>query len=210
MPRVRTPCRILALSLCLAPIARPGFAEPAASGFQPAPLSPWAVAVFGGVLTENAFATSLYNPGHLADSYLAGADITYTYYSLPALPLKLELDASAAKRFGQDNRVGLRRRANVPMDQISLERLSLHEFSHRSGRKFDYVTGVSPWELHSAHNDHGSRFLNYFLVEFDFKPSETSPFEVYVGWHHRSGAWGLWNGTYGGSTYEIAGLRYHF
>jgi hypothetical protein len=33
---------------------------------------------------------------------------------------------------------------------------------------------------------------------------------MYVGWRHRSGAWGLLNDTYGGSTYEVAGLRYHF
>jgi hypothetical protein len=151
----------------------------------------------------------LYNPGHLADSYLAGTDISYTYYTLPTLPLKLELDASDAKRFGQDNQwdfgvVPTFRWTKFPWNDYLFTNFRIGPVG------VDYVTGVSPWELHWAHNDRGSRFLNYFLVELDFKPSETSPFEVYVGWHHRSGAWGLWNGTYGGSTYEIAGLRYHF
>jgi hypothetical protein len=169
----------------------------------------WALSVFGGPLTEYAFANSFYSPGHFADSYLAGVDGTYTYYSLPSLPLKLELDATAAKRFGQDNQwdfgvVPTFRWTAFPWNKYLYTNFRIGPVG------VDYATGVSPWELHWAGNNHGSRFLNYFLVELDFRPSEASPLEVYVGWHHRSGAWGVWNDTYGGSTYEIVGLRYHF
>ena len=174
-----------------------------------APRGPWALSIFAGPLTENAFATSLVEPGRFADSWLVGIDGTYTAYALASLPLKLELDGSVAKRFGQDGQwdfgvVPTLRWTWFPWNDYLYTNLRVGPIG------IDYVTGVSPWELHWAGNDHGSRWLNYFLVELDFRPSAASPFEVYLGWHHRSGAWGAWNHTYGGSTYEVVGLRYHF
>ena len=66
------------------------------------------------------------------------------------------------------------------------------------------------WGNSRGGNDHGSHWLNLFTVEIDLRPSEASPFEAYVGWRHRSGMGGVWDNTYGGSTYEVMGLRYHF
>ncbi len=197
-----------ALSLPFLLGAQAGLAGEAPGSF-PFGSGNWAISAFGGVLTEDSFVAPFYSAPHFADSYIGGTDVTYTYFRLPTLPINLELDATAAKRFGQDNQwdFGL-----IPMFRWTA--FPWNDFIYTNFRigpvGVDYVTGISPWELHWAGNDHGSRFLNYLALEFDFKPSATSPIEFYVGWHHRSGMWGAWNGTYGGSTYVITGLRYHF
>ena len=190
-------------------LAGAGHADPASRNPILDPGNAWAVALFGGPLTENVFATSLYSPGRFANSGLAGVDVTYTYFSLPTFPLKLELDVTAAKRFGQDDAwefgfVPTFRWTSFPWNDFLYTNVRVGPVG------VNYATDVSAWELHWAGNNHGSRWLNYFLVEIDVRPSERSPIEFFGGWSHRSGAWGLWNGAYGGSTYEVLGVRYHF
>ena len=74
-----------------------------AQGSLPFGSGNWAISAFGGVLTEDSFVASFCSAPHFDDSYIGGTDLTYTYFRLPALPINLELDATAAKRFGQDN-----------------------------------------------------------------------------------------------------------
>jgi hypothetical protein len=167
----------------------------------------WAVSVFGGMLTENSFIDSLYSINERwANDYLAGVDVTYTYYRLPTLPVDLDIDVTAAKRFGIDHQWDF---GVIPM--VRWKEFPWNNYICTNFRVglvgADYVTGISPWELHWAGNGHGSRFLNYLCLELDFKPSAASNFEWYVGWHHRSGIFGLINDTWGGSTYMDTGLR---
>jgi hypothetical protein len=170
----------------------------------------WAVSVFGGVLTHDVFLHSLnvFNP-NLADSYIGGVDFTYAFYHFQKIPVDLEIDGSVAKRFGEDHQWDL---GVVPM--VRWKSFPWNEYLYTNFRLgllgIDYVNGISPWELHWAGNDHGSHFLNYLALEIDFKPSEASPFEWYIGSHHRSGIFVLVNDTWGGSSYYTTGFRYHF
>jgi hypothetical protein len=152
--------------------------------------SPWAISIFGGPLTKRVFATSLVAPGGYANSGIIGADLTYAFYSVPNLPIKIEADLSVAKRFGDDNAwdFGFQpvlRWTWFPWNQWVYTNLRVGPLG------VSYATDVTPWELHWAGNDHGSRWLNLFTVEIDFRPAETSPFELYAGWRHRSGMWRL-------------------
>jgi hypothetical protein len=73
-----------------------------------------------------------------------------------------------------------------------------------------YATGVSPWDAINARNDgKGSNYLNFLRYELDFAPTATSPYEVFVGLHHRSGIYGLINGSHGGSNYWMTGIRFN-
>lgn len=74
-----------------------------------------------------------------------------------------------------------------------------------------YATGVSSWEAVNADNGgKGSRYLNFLRYEFTFAPSADSPYEVFIGLHHRSGIYGLINHSHGGSNYWITGIRFSF
>jgi len=186
------------------------FSAVAISDELPSPDRNWAVSAFGGVLTENSFLQSLYSlDARWANDYLAGVDTTYTYYRLQTLPVDLEIDVTAAKRFGTDHQWDF---GAIPM--VRWKEFPWNNYIYTNFRigliGVDYVNGISPWELHWAGNEHGSRFLNYLCLELDFKPSAASNFEWYVGSHHRSGIFGLVDDTWGGSTYVDTGLRYHF
>jgi hypothetical protein len=172
--------------------------------------SDWAVSVFGGILTHDAFlrSVSTVDP-RFGDSYLGGGDLTYTFYRFQKIPVDLEIDGTIAKRFGDDHQWDF---GVIPMARWKYFPWNNYVYTNfRLGLLgADYVTGISPWELHWAGNDHGSRFLNYLAFEIDLKPSESSSFEWYVGSHHRSGIFGLINDTWGGSSYYTTGFRYHF
>ena len=170
----------------------------------------WAVSVFLGALTHNDFNTSLYTDDlRLADDYLAGVDLTRTLYRVRVLPIDLELDVTAATRFGTDHQWDF---GIIPMARWKAFPWNKYVYTNvRLGLVgVDFVTGVSPWERHWAGNDHGSELLNYLAFEVDLKPAADSRFEWYVGSHHRSGIFGLINNTWGGSTYWDTGLRYRF
>jgi hypothetical protein len=200
--RTRAPVAFLALFSGYDNVA---FGDP-----SPAVNNDWAVSIFGGVLTHDEFLRSLtlFDP-RLGDSYIGGVDFSYAYYHFQKIPLDLEIDGSVAKRFGADHQWDL---GVVPMARW--KSFPWNDYVYTNFRLgllgIDYVNGISPWELHWAGNDHGSHFLNYLALEVDFKPSESSPFEWYIGSHHRSGIFGLVNHTWGGSSYYTTGFRYHF
>jgi hypothetical protein len=164
-----------AVSAAAVMVAQSGFADPAPSNPAPKTDDTWAISAFAGVLSQSSFIDSFYNP-RFGDSYIGGADLTYAIYRLPTVPLVIELDGTVAKRFGQDDQwdFGL-----IPMFRWT--KFPWNDYLYTNFRigpvGVDYVTGISPWELHWAGNDHGSRWLNYLALELDFRPSATSPFE---------------------------------
>jgi hypothetical protein len=172
--------------------------------------SRWALGVYGGALTERPFLQSfaIHDP-KLVSNYIAAVNVTYLVHRFKILPVNLEIDATVAKRFGQDQQwdFGL-----VPM--LRWTDLPWNDYLYTNVRVgllgASYATGVSPWELHWAGNDHGSKFLNYLAVELDFKPDATSDTEFFLRSHHRSGIFGAINNTHGGSTYITSGVRWHF
>ena len=170
----------------------------------------WAIGVYAGALTRHSFIESFttFDPSW-AESYIAAVDVSYVLYRSPTLPYQIEIDATIARRFGDDRQWDL---GLIPMFRWKEFPWNDHLYTNfRIGLLgVSYVTGISPWELHWAGNDEGSRFLNYLSVELGFKPDPTSSLELFVRSHHRSGIFGLINDTHGGSTYMTTGLRWHF
>jgi hypothetical protein len=60
------------------------------------------------------------------------------------------------------------------------------------------------------HPDAASRFLNYLFFEVSFTHVQHREWSLVTRIHHRSGAFGLFNGTRGGSNFLALGLRHHF
>ncbi len=170
----------------------------------------WAIGIYGGALTENSFINSLYSTDpKLASSYLAAVDVSYVLHRFQVVPVDLEIDVTIARRFGRDDQWDF---GVIPM--LRWKELPWNRWVYTNVRLgllgASYVTGISPWELHWAGNDHGSHFLNYLSVELDFRKDAASPLEFFIRSHHRSGIFGTINDTYGGSTYITSGLRWHF
>ena len=73
-----------------------------------------------------------------------------------------------------------------------------------------YATEISDSERRKAHNEKGSKLLNYFAPEITLSPPDNPSFAFIGRVHHRSGAFGLINGVSGGSSYVSLGVRYRF
>ena len=179
---------------------------------EPRPMTDkvWAIAGFGGALTKDSFVQSLVHLSpNLTNDYIAGGDLSYKFYQFSRLPIDLELDMTIAKRFGVDHQWDF---GILPM--LRWTEFPWNNYVYTNFRigliGFDYVTGVSPWELHWAGNNHGSHYLNYLSVEVDVRTSKESPWEFFFRSHHRSGIFGLINDTWGGSTYMTLGARYQY
>lgn len=169
--------------------------------------SRWSIGGYAGVLSGSAFYETLTNIRY-RPSYIAAVDVTYSAFTFDSLPLAIDIDTTVAKRFGQDSQwdfgiIPMARWKYFPWNDYLYTNLRVGLIG------VSYVTGISPWELHWSGNDRGSQFLNYLAVEVDVAPKPESPSEFFVRVHHRSGAWGLINGTYGGSTYVTLGWRRH-
>jgi len=168
------------------------------------------IALYGGVLTERALLDSFVNTNPMfARSYLATVSVTYSAYRFQAAPIVLEFDFAAAKRFGVDHEWEV---AAQPV--LRWTWFPWNDFIYTTLRSaplgLSYASGVSPWELHWAGNDHGSRLLNFLSAELTFKASAEAPGEIFLKSHHRSGIMGTFNNTYGGSTYTAIGYRVQF
>jgi len=167
------------------------------------------VGVFVGMLNEQAFPQMLYEPGHadLASSYIAEVQAVRTLHRFTSMPLDVELEGGVGKRFGEDHQTEL--------DLLPMLRWKLFPWNRwvytnlRLGLLgVSYASGISSYERQSSKNDRGSKFLNLVIPELTFAPSASSSTEFFVRVHHRSGIFGVIDGTHGGSSYVAAGFRF--
>jgi len=59
-------------------------------------------------------------------------------------------------------------------------------------------------------NEESDELLAYLMIELDFDLPEQSNWSIFGRLHHRSGAWGVFDGVHGGSNILCAGLKYTF
>ncbi len=75
------------------------------------------------------------------------------------------------------------------------------------GEGVSYATSVPAVETY-RHGEETSKFLNYLMIESTFGLPALPKWQLVFRLHHRSGAWGLYNGVHGGSNTIGMGLRY--
>jgi hypothetical protein len=76
------------------------------------------------------------------------------------------------------------------------------------GPGLSYASKIPGWER--AHHPKTNRLLAYFLWEVEFAPRRRSPLRLVARLHHRSGAFGLFNGVTAGSNAVGLGLKFRF
>jgi len=165
--------------------------------------------IFVGVLSEQAFPQMLYDLGnaHLTPSYLAEVHAVGTLHRFASLPLDLELEGGVGKRFGEDHQTEL---DLIPM--LRWKQLPWNEWVYTNIRLgllgLSYTSGISGYERQSSDDGRGSRFLNLVIPELTFARNAHASTELFLRAQHRSGIYGVINGTHGGSSYYAAGVRF--
>ena len=91
----------------------------------------WAIAVYGGALTQHSLIESFINPDpRWTTSYIAAVDVSYVVYRSHTLPLEIEIDATIAKRVGASGSKATRAKWRAHAEAIP----SLSGASNRRGR----------------------------------------------------------------------------
>lgn len=79
------------------------------------------------------------------------------------------------------------------------------------GNGFSYATQEPEFEIErSSQTGETSKWLYYFLVEWEFVHPEIPNWGVFTRIHHRSSVFGLIDGLIAGCNYVTFGVRYHF
>lgn len=143
----------------------------------------------------------------LQPDYVMGAHAIYTAYRFQTLPMNIEIEGGLTQRFGRSHQTEfylapILRWTAFPWNDYVFTNVRLGLLGA------SYATGVSSWERANSGVGHGSRFLNYLLIEATLAPSQAAPFEMFVRLHHRSGIFGMIDRVRGGSNYVAAGVRF--
>jgi hypothetical protein len=170
--------------------------------------SPLSFGMYAGELFKTGLPNFFYQPQDIkfSPSYLIAANIDYRFHTFDTLPVQLEGEVDVAKRFHGANEFDIAVVPVVRWTSFPWNRL-LYTNARVGALGFSYVTGISAWERQNSGNEKGSRLMQFLVMELTFAPSKTSSGEAFIRIHHRSGDYGLFNGTSGGSNYLAVGFR---
>lgn len=123
---------------------------------------------------------------------------------------RLEFEGQYVRHSGLQNHWELNavmalRWMDFPWDHYVDTRLAL-------GNGLSYASELPPLEPGGEidEDEASNRWLNYVMVEAEFKPPGTTCWSGFVRIHHRSGIFGAFGGVSGGSNFVGLGLRYYF
>ena len=165
----------------------------------------WFVSLYGGVMTENSIDDLMHFDATFADSQLlvlTGGKEVYRWDKY----LGVELEGQIGKHFGymdhfEFNGLMTLRWHPFPWDKYL-------DTSFAFGNGLSYALDEPQVEIDK--NDETARLLYYLMIELDFKIPKQERWSVFARLHHRSGAFGLFDGVHGGSNAITGGIKFTF
>jgi hypothetical protein len=158
------------------------------------------------LLKGNLSDASLLNSG-FADSYLAALALAKRLASYRE-KIDLEVEGQAVKHFGDQyhwefNGLAAIRWLPFPWDNTI-------DTSFASGAGLSYATETPEWEEERRGEGQTQKLLTYLMLELTFSLPQTPNWYLVTRIHHRSGAFGLFNGVTGASNAWGFGIKYRF
>lgn len=165
----------------------------------------WAITAYGARLTDGDLDDSAIFTSDFEDSYLLTVALSRRFYTFRDL-LDFELEGQIVKHFkDQDhwefNGLLVSRWLPLPWDKYIDTSLAM-------GAGISYATKTP--EIEAKNHSDTNQFLAYLLFEAAFALPDVPQWSVVARIHHRSGAFGLFNGVTGASNAWGAGIRYSF
>lgn len=168
----------------------------------------WSATLFSGPLsTDSTTNEILVGSIDFKDSVIVGAAISKGLARV-GKPLSFEVEFQTVKHFG--------RQAHWEMNGLVIARWSEFPWNHvidttiAIGDGLSYPTEVPPLERERHGAEHSKRLLNYVLGEVTFSLPDEKHWGLVWRFHHRSGAFGLFDDVTEGSTVIAGGIKYRF
>jgi hypothetical protein len=199
---------VAALALVLGFLAgvRPGMAtEP-----QNAAPRDNAIAILGGIFSSDVFSDIVLSPWDTRTETIYLLSGSYNRRLTTVLNhLDVELEAGIGRRFGDNNSaeayaaLGLRWR-EFPWNDYLRTSFAVYPLGP------SYVANLSASEVSKDKDGRSSNWLNFFSIELTFAAPSMPQLEAIFRLHHRSGVFGLINGSTNGADFLSVGARYRF
>jgi hypothetical protein len=167
----------------------------------------WSVTLYGvRLLKGNLSDGTLLHEG-FEDSYLVSLAVAKRVASYKE-KIDLEVEGQAVKHFGDQkhwefNILGAIRWLPFPWDKYI-------DTSFASGAGLSYATKTPEVEEERRGEGQTQKFLTYLMLELAFSLPQTPNWSLVTRVHHRSGAFGLFNGVTGASNGWGFGVKYTF
>lgn len=167
--------------------------------------SDWYVTAYGAVLAGGDLGETFAFSNGFDGSWLLALAVGRELGTLGPY-LRWELEGQAAQHFGEQHHEELNglialRWLPFPWDRYL-------DTSFAFGEGLSLATRVPAIE--ARRHQRSSALLDYLLFEFAFSLPDVPRWSTVVRIHHRSGAWGTFNGVEEGSNFLGAGLRHDF
>ncbi len=169
-----------------------------------------AITIYLGQSSPDTFSSIIFKPykTNFEDTYLVAMALSTKLFDIGE-HLDIELEGSIVRRFGDDDNWEFNASLFIRWDNFPWQ-----DFIYTTAGLGlvgpSYATGISETERRKSGNDSGSKFLNYFAPEITFSPPSNHNIAVILRLHHRSGAFGLFDGVDGGSSFVSVGFRHYF
>ncbi len=166
----------------------------------------WFLSLYEGIYSANDLKNIALGSTEFKNSKLLCLALSHEVCDFWNKRITGEWEAQFAKHFGfqdhvETNVLFLLRWHSFPWDRFL-------ETSFAVGDGLSYAWGRPQAEV--IESDSSTRLLNYLLFEFCFTPNWELPLSLIFRIHHRSGVFGLFNGTHGGSNFVSGGIRLAF
>lgn len=166
---------------------------------------PWSLMIYQGWGTSADLGQTLVFDINFEDSYFTGLVLNrkmfpfWQYFSF-------ELEGQVLKHYGISDHWELAGLFLIRLHPFLLSSSLNIEFA--AGWGLSYATQIPA--LEQEFRDNTSQLMSYLAFEIAFTLPEYPEWTLVTRIHHRSGMFGTFNDTYGGSNFLALGLRYHF
>ena len=176
---------------------------------------PWAVTAWGGQMIDSNFGDTFLFNGRLREEYLLGVSMQKRIWRAGPVSLELEADLFGHQAFQQQGGEFNQNEPNADTPEqffgeaivglgVRLWVQPWLSFGFVEG--ISYNTSVSNYER--TFRENFSQLLNY--LAFELEASVSDQLSMVGRIHHRSGAFGTYNGVKEGSNAYLIGLRYRW
>jgi hypothetical protein len=200
--RLRLCC--VALAISLPSIAIPGLAAEPESPLR----RDNGVGILGGIFSPDVFSDIVLTPWNTRTDSIYLLSGSYNRRLTTVLDhLDIEVEGGLGRRFGDNNSaeayaaLGLRWR-QFPWNHFLTTSFAVYPIGP------SYVANLSRAEV--SKDGKSSNWLNFFSIELTFAAPSTPQLEALFRLQHRSGAFGLINGSTNGADFLSVGARYRF
>jgi hypothetical protein len=166
---------------------------------------PWSLMIYQGWGTSSDLGQTLVFDIKFEDSYFTGLAVNRKMFPFWRY-FTFELEGQVLKHYGKQE--------HWELDGLFLVRL--HPFILASSINIEFAVGwglsyaIQTPVIEKENRDNTSQLMSYLAFEVAFTLPEYPEWTLVTRIHHRSGMFGTFNDTYGGSNFLALGLRYHF